>query len=161
MICASSVVMAGMLVTAANSDKTLRFPVPTQPTPYNPFKYKAIPTTERWYSPGSGHLDPGDAVVDDARSQPQRAQRHRHLLNDHEVRLPRVAVHVAHDIAALVIGEFEFGIEVMVGAGAQIAAVAAAADRGGDEFGADDLVLEHQIAAEILDARRPSARRSS
>lgn len=37
----ASVVMAGMLVTAANSDKTLpRFPVPTQPTPYNPFKYK-------------------------------------------------------------------------------------------------------------------------
>ena len=37
----ASVVMAGMLVTAANSDKTLpRFPVPTQPTPYDPFKYK-------------------------------------------------------------------------------------------------------------------------
>jgi carboxypeptidase Q len=37
----ASVVMAGVLVAAANSDKTLpRFPVPTQPSPYNPFKYK-------------------------------------------------------------------------------------------------------------------------
>jgi hypothetical protein len=37
----ASVVMAGMLLASANSDKTLpRFPVPNQPTPYDPFKYK-------------------------------------------------------------------------------------------------------------------------
>lgn len=37
----ASVVMAGVLLSAANSDKVLpRFPVPTQPAPYNPFKYK-------------------------------------------------------------------------------------------------------------------------
>lgn len=37
----ASVVMAGVLLASANSDKTLpRFPVPSQPSPTNPFKYK-------------------------------------------------------------------------------------------------------------------------
>lgn len=37
----ASVVMAGMLLASANSDKTLpRFPVPSQPSAYDPFKYK-------------------------------------------------------------------------------------------------------------------------
>lgn len=37
----ASVVMAGMLFASANSDKTLpRFPVPTSPAPYDPFKYQ-------------------------------------------------------------------------------------------------------------------------
>ena len=37
----ASVVMAGMLLESANSDKTLpRFPVPTEPSAYDPFKYK-------------------------------------------------------------------------------------------------------------------------
>lgn len=37
----ASVVMAGMLLASANSDKVLpRFPVPSQPAPYDPFQYK-------------------------------------------------------------------------------------------------------------------------
>ncbi len=37
----ASVVMAGVLLASANSDKTLpRFPLPTQPAPADPFKYK-------------------------------------------------------------------------------------------------------------------------
>ncbi len=68
------------------------------------------------------------------------------------MRLPRFAAHFADDIAALVVGEFEFGVLAQedVGAIALIAAVAAARNRGRDEFGTDDLVLEDEIAAEIL-----------
>jgi carboxypeptidase Q len=37
----ASVVMAGVLLASANSDKVLpRFPVPTQPAPFDPFKYQ-------------------------------------------------------------------------------------------------------------------------
>ena len=40
----ASVVMAGMLLQAANSDKELpRPPLPTQPTPTNPFDYEYPP----------------------------------------------------------------------------------------------------------------------
>src|SRR3546814_21054055 len=68
------------------------------------------------------------------------------------MRLPRLAIDVAHDIAALIVGEFEFGILAQedIGSMAPIAAVAAARDRGRDELGADDLVVEHEVAAEIL-----------
>ena len=57
------------------------------------------------------------------------------------MRLPGFAAHLAHDIAALVVGEFEFGVlaEEHVGAVPPVAAVTAARNRGRDELGADDL----------------------
>src|SRR3546814_3554059 len=68
------------------------------------------------------------------------------------MRLPRLAIDVAHDIAALLVGAFEFGILAPedIGSMAPIAAVAAARDRARDELGADDLVVAHEVAAEIL-----------
>src|SRR3546814_1041458 len=68
------------------------------------------------------------------------------------MRLPRFAIDLADDIAALVVREFEFGVLAQedVGAAPLVAAVAAARYRGRDEFGTDHPVLGYQIAAEIL-----------
>src|SRR3546814_12317165 len=72
----------------------------------------------------------------------QRVDRRRHLVDDHEMRPPRLVIDVADQIAALVVGEFQLGVarQPFVGALALVAAVAAAADRGADEFRADDLI---------------------
>src|SRR3546814_6979417 len=68
------------------------------------------------------------------------------------MRLPRFAIDLADDIAALVVREFEFGVLAQEDAGAAplVAAIAAARYRGCDEFGTDHPVLGYQIAAEIL-----------
>src|SRR3546814_8878979 len=68
------------------------------------------------------------------------------------MRLPRFAIDLADDIAALVVREFEFGVLAQedVGAAPLVAAIAAARYRGCDEFGTDHPVLGYQIAAEIL-----------
>src|SRR3546814_1176364 len=58
----------------------------------------------------------------------------RHLVDDHEMRPPRLVIDVADQIAALVVGDFQLGVarQPFVGALALVAAVAAAADRGAD-----------------------------